>query len=425
MTQIIPAVNKRVRFTSRKYGIKIPRNKKEVEKLDRENGNTLWTDAINKEMANMGVPFKLLKEGEDPPKDMEYVGFHIVYDVKMDFTQKARLVADGHLTPDPAVSTYSGVVSHETVRIAFTYAALNDLDIKTAEINGAYLQTPIEGYYTRLTDEFGIEYAGKLAYVVRAAYGLKEAGACFRNHLQDCMCHLGYKLSNVDNELWLRKSEDDSGDPYYEYLLLYVDDCLAVSHRAEQNILEVGKYFRLKPDSLGPPKQYLGGKVSTIELPNGVKAYTFSSTQYVREVVKNVEVYMKLQGFVFTKKKIHIPLPTSYHPELDSTPELNEDEAAYYQSMTGILRWIVELGQIDIGYEASAISSHTALPRLGHLEKVFLIFGYLKHHSNARLIFDPSYPNIEYERFPENDWEQFYGKVSEELPHNILDPYGR
>ena len=167
------------------------------------------------------------------------------------------------------------------MRIAFTYAALNDLDVKAADINGAYLQAPIEGYYTRLTDEFGSEYTGKLAYVVRAAYGFKEAGACFRNHLRDCMCHLGYKHSNADNDLWIRKAIGPDGNPYYEYLLLYVDDCLSISHKAEANILEVGKYFRLKPGSLGRPTQYLGGKVSTIVLPNGVTTYTFSATQYV------------------------------------------------------------------------------------------------------------------------------------------------
>ncbi len=36
-------------------------------------------------------------------------------------TRKARLVADGHLTPDPVDSTYAGVVSRESVHIALTY----------------------------------------------------------------------------------------------------------------------------------------------------------------------------------------------------------------------------------------------------------------------------------------------------------------
>ena len=124
------------------------------------------------------------------PDDYEYVGFHHVFDVKMYVTRKARLVAEGHKTPDPVTSTYAGVVSRESVRIALTYAALNDLDIKSADISNAYLQAPTsEKYYTKLVPEFG-RYNGQLAYVVRAAYGLKSAGADFRNHLRDCMKHL-------------------------------------------------------------------------------------------------------------------------------------------------------------------------------------------------------------------------------------------
>ena len=67
---------------------------------------------------------------------------HLVFDVKMDLTRKARWVLDGHRTPNPIGSTYAGVVSRESVRIAFTYAALNQLDIGASDIRNAYLQAP-------------------------------------------------------------------------------------------------------------------------------------------------------------------------------------------------------------------------------------------------------------------------------------------
>ena len=49
---------------------------------------------------------------------------------------------DGHKTPDPEWSTYAGFVTRDSVRIALTYAALNDLDIFAADIQNAYLQAP-------------------------------------------------------------------------------------------------------------------------------------------------------------------------------------------------------------------------------------------------------------------------------------------
>jgi hypothetical protein len=60
----------------------------------------------------------------------------------MDFTRKARWVLDGHKTPSPIGSTYAGVVSKESVGIAFTYAAFNSIDVYAADIRNAFLQAP-------------------------------------------------------------------------------------------------------------------------------------------------------------------------------------------------------------------------------------------------------------------------------------------
>ena len=129
----------------------------------------------------------------------------MVFDIKWPLPGKKSLVADGHKVPDPAVSMYSGVVLRESVCIAFTYAALNKLYIMAVNIGNAYLQGPTSGkYYTKIGPEFGPDYEGYIAYIVQAAYRLKEAGADFRNHLCDCMCHLGYALTNSDNDVWTR-----------------------------------------------------------------------------------------------------------------------------------------------------------------------------------------------------------------------------
>ena len=49
---------------------------------------------------------------------------------------------------------------------------------------------------------------------------------------------------------------------------------------------------RLKPDLIGPPKIYLGGKVSKVNLPIGVTAWAISASQYVQEAVRNVEAHI-------------------------------------------------------------------------------------------------------------------------------------
>ena len=77
----------------------------------------------------MSVAFQILDSGESAPP-----GWSPAFDVKMDFSRKARWVKDGHKTPDPDWSTYAGFVSRDSVRVALTYAALNGLKITAANV---------------------------------------------------------------------------------------------------------------------------------------------------------------------------------------------------------------------------------------------------------------------------------------------------
>ena len=79
------------------------------------------------------------------------------------------------------------------------------------------------------------------------------------------------------------------------------------------------------------------------------------------------------------------------------------DEATYYLSLIGILRWIVELVSIDITGEVSKMSSHVCLSCEGHLDRLFYMVVYLKNKHNESLVFDSTYPVIEYDDFPLND----------------------
>ncbi len=60
------------------------------------------------------------------PVGHQKIDCHMIFDVNMDLTCKARMVAGGHQTVISKESTFSSVISHDSVRIAFTIAALND-----------------------------------------------------------------------------------------------------------------------------------------------------------------------------------------------------------------------------------------------------------------------------------------------------------
>jgi hypothetical protein len=65
------------------------------------------------------------------------------------------------------------------MRLALTIASLNDLEVKVGDVLNAYITAPVkEKVWTIFGPEFGHD-SGRGAFIVRAIYGLKSAGAAF------------------------------------------------------------------------------------------------------------------------------------------------------------------------------------------------------------------------------------------------------
>ena len=85
-------------------------------------------------MHYIGVTFEILQKNKHLIRDYKLATEHLIFDIKINFTRKARWVLDGHKTPDPEGSTYAGIALRESAQIAFLYAALNDLDVFAGDI---------------------------------------------------------------------------------------------------------------------------------------------------------------------------------------------------------------------------------------------------------------------------------------------------
>ena len=139
--QIISKIKSKYWTRTHKFGIKIPKTCVEAKRLDADNGNTLWWDAIVKEMTNNIIAFELFDGEEiDLPPNYKQVTCHMIFDIKMgdNFRRKARMVAGGYVTEVPDVLTYSSIASRDSVRIVFTIAALNDLKVLSCDIQNAF-----------------------------------------------------------------------------------------------------------------------------------------------------------------------------------------------------------------------------------------------------------------------------------------------
>jgi hypothetical protein len=93
----------------------MPTSIKRALEIDQETNTDLWRKAIEKEMHHVMCAFEILESDAPEPRMSQQIPCHMIFDVKMDFTRKARFVAGGHMTDAPVNLTYSSIVSRDSV----------------------------------------------------------------------------------------------------------------------------------------------------------------------------------------------------------------------------------------------------------------------------------------------------------------------
>ena len=314
--RILAKVKSKYWLRTHKFGIRIPKSVEEAKKIDEQNGDTLWWDAICKEMRNVRPAFEVF-EGhvENIPKDYQFMRCHMIFDVKFreNFRRKARLVAGGHMTDTPNTLTYSSVVSRDSVRIVLTIAALNELSVMACDIQNAFLNAECrEKIWTRAGPEFGSE-SGSIMIVKKVLYGLKGSGAAFRAHIAEKLHDFGFIPTRADPDVWRQPAVKPDGFKYYEYILCYVDDLLAISHDVQLVLKSVQDTFKFKDDKIDKPDVNLRAQLDKMSV-DGFEGWTMSSEKYVKSAIKNIE-----QTLAETNQRLptkcRTPLSSGYRPE--------------------------------------------------------------------------------------------------------------
>ena len=214
-------------------------------------------------MKNVKIAFKFLDKGAPPPVGYTGIRCHIIFDVKMDLTRKARFVAGGHMTAPPSSMTYASVVSRESVRVVFLLAVLNGCDILAGDIGNAYLNAFMsEKIYYRAGLEWGAAMKGTVCVIIRALYGLKSSANAWRTHFCTTLHKkMGFTHSYADNDFWMKEDTRPDGTIYYAYILVYVDDILIISVNPSKYMDQLQSNYYVKPDSISVPKLYLGVEI--------------------------------------------------------------------------------------------------------------------------------------------------------------------
>ena len=171
---------RQVRASARyQHGFQVPKDYNDAMRLDKENGNTHWQDAMDLELTQIHE-YKVFKDTGKAqfhngkvviPDGFQKIRVHFVYAVKHDGRFKARLVADGHLTKEPVESIYSGVVSLRSLRMVVFLSQLNNLEIWGADVGNAYLEAYTDEKLCIIAGPEFKELQGHLLIMVKALYG--------------------------------------------------------------------------------------------------------------------------------------------------------------------------------------------------------------------------------------------------------------
>ena len=276
------------------FAFLIPRNYTEALEFDKANNNSKWKDSTKAELDSMHsyevfqkhekAQYDNQKKVINAPPGYQKIRVHLIFAVKYDGRHKARLVADGHLTPEPVESIYSGVVSLRYLKLSIFLGKLNHLELWGEDIGNAYLEVPTEEkLYIVAGPEFE-DWEGYILTFSKALYGLKSSGKRWAETSHDILKDMNFIPSRADQCIWLKKNVKLN---LYEYIAVYVDDlCIGAQDPKELiNILKSKYHLKVKGD--GPLTYYL--EADYFQDPDGTMV-----SQPKKYIEKLKETYVRL-----------------------------------------------------------------------------------------------------------------------------------
>ena len=117
-----------------------------------------------------------------------------------------------------------------------------------------------------------------------------------------------------------------------------------------------------------------------MKLINGVVTWGMIPSKYVHEAANNCAKHVKdnFPGKYTFPDRDEPPFVMGYEAVMDTSKALDPAEASYFQSIIGVMHWMVKMGRIDIAKEVSLLSSYLDYPREGYLDIALHVMDDLK-----------------------------------------------
>ena len=342
-------------------------------------------DEINSLHDNDTWSIKTLPEGKS------VVGGKWVYSVKLDKNNdvtkyKARFVARG-FSQIPGIDyhdTFAPTARLTSIRALMQCSVQYDLIVHQLDVKTAYLNANIDCNIFMEQPE-GFEKGGNnmVCHLNKSIYGLKQSGRMWNKVLHNFLTEKGFKRSEVDHCLYLKKCNDDC----IVYVLVWVDDII-VSASNMQLMSETKSLLhkRFKMVDMGQLSWFLG-----IDFKFENDCVSLSQAAYL----KNVLAKFEMQDCRPTKTPCDKFILNENSKDYSSTE---------YRSAVGSLIYAMVCTRPDISWIITKLSQYLHKPTEDHWVAVKRLLRYIKHSINYCLCFRKVTDGLSLIGYCDSDW---------------------
>ena len=344
----------------------------------------LWHKAAVDEIQSLvdNGTFELVKL----PPGHKAIGSRWVFKVKRNADgsverYKGRVVAKG-FSQRPGfdfTETFAPTPKWAALRAILALAAFEDLHLESVDISSAFLNGELEEDVFMHQPEGFVE-KGKdwVWHLKKSIYGLKQAGRCWHQKLNQVLESIGFKRITCEHSIWVYQQGDAR-----VIVPVFIDDMTiaAKSMAAIEDVKsELRKHFKLR--DLGPTSWLLGVEI----IRNRPKhSLSLSQHQYIQTLLERFGLSDCTP--VSTPLDPGARLSTSMSP---TTPEeIEEMHSVPYLQAVGSLMYLAIATCPDIAYAVGVLARFSKNPGLAHWKAVKHLFRYLKGTMDLKLTYAP------------------------------------
>lgn len=303
---------------------------------------------------------------------------------------KARLVAKGYTQTYGIdyTETFAPVAKINTVRVLLSLAANFDWPLQQFDVKNAFLHGELsEEVYMDLPPGCMVteRQRQKVCKLKKSLYGLKQSPRAWFGRFTKSMTTFGYKQSNSDHTLFLKKLHGK-----ITALIVYVDDMIVTGNNPEEmKALKeyLSKEFEMK--DLGPLKYFLG-----IEVSRSSKGIFLSQRKYAADLLHET-------GMSACQPPVDTPMEEGLKLCIE-TSQVPVDKGRY-QRLVGRLLYLAHT-RPDIAYALSIVSQFMHNPGEQHMNAVMRILRYLKTAPGKGILFSKNTNKQHIEVYTDADW---------------------